>query len=790
MYSSKQIRQVVLKAEKSSVYAAARKYGIAYNTVRSWLEKYQQKKEQKNKSSNKPFADQNNETVFFTSSLKLSASKSSQKAVYLISAQELLSGYTIYCFTQDKINATKMFLENVLKKKIEQQEYSALLKLESCSGSLRQLMYQNQKKFQSLTDQINGAESLPQILALASCFNLFKANPGDPADAFFVAGINQSGLPDKLVILNSETIRLIRQQYQNRLNSSSGDFKQYTPENLSLISAVDLAEIETALFFKSVTFNPTPKENLQPSKRKSKQEEYRQLQAGSQSIINIQYKKITVTCFKEPIYLLSAYDLKSGLLNLCFTYESNKCNKALYLLYLNNFFTSCWLLNLQFATEIDLDGIQKADCKHIERMITWRINKLVSLLQQIIKDAKDAAEMLVKSFIFLVDYNLNINTSDYIHPPFVLENNISAFDFNNNTLMINSLSLNARNSILKVIEKSNKQAFALNDLSPEKLLKIYNYFASKKISNQPLEDKIIEEAGVLQLMGDLSRSESLLKVLLKDKSLDDTGRCVLYLSYGMQKFRSGDYSAACRYYRKGIVTARKLRDYKNEFSGLRNLCSLYLHQGMQDKAYRYLRLAQRVANRLDDISSYARYYFLSGHYYFAKQEYSQSAAEYKASADYAEKADLQSEYTNAITGLANCLMSLNKYKQALRYAKISVERNLTAGLKIPLAISYLTCAQCYSSLKMYMSAEVEILKQLAVLNDLNYPILEFQGRNLYINLLMEMDKKELAEKEFLKMKELVKQVDNIFLTKNFADLEKIFSGVLTQSGRVDIHDNS
>jgi len=790
MYSSKQIRQVVLKAEKSSVYAAARKYGIAYNTVRSWLEKYQQKKEQKNKSSHNPFADQNNETVFFTSSFKLSTRKSSQKAVYLISAQELLSGYTIYCFTQDKINATKLFLENVLKKKIEQQEYSVLLKFESSSGSLRQLMYQNQKKFQPLTDQIKGAESLPQILALASCFNLFKANSYDPADAFFVPGINQSGLPDKLVVLNSETIRRIRQEYQNRLNSASGDLKQFTPDNVSLISAADLTEIETTVFFKSVTFNPVPNENLQPSKRKCKQEKYRQLQAGSQSIINIQYKKITITCFKEPIYLLSAYDLKSGLLNLCFTYESNKCNKALYLLYLNNFFTSCGLENLQFVTEIDLDGIQKADCKHIERMITWRINKLVSLLQQIITESKDTAEMLVKSFIFLVDYNLNINTSDYIHPPFVLENNISAFDFNNNTLMINSLSLNARNSILKVIEKSNKQAFALKDLSPEKLLKIYNYFASKKISNQPLEDKIIEEAGVLQLMGDLSRSESLLKVLLKDKSLDDTGRCVLYLSYGMQKFRSGDYSAACRYYRKGIVTARKLRDLKNEFSGLRNLCSLYLHQGMQDKAYRYLRLAQRVANKLDDISSYARYYFLSGHYYFAKQEYSQSAAEYKASADYAEKADLQSEYTNALTGLANCLMSLNKYKQALRYAKISVERNLTAGLKIPLAISYLTCAQCYSSLKMYMSAEVEILKQLAVLNDLNYPILEFQGRNLYINLLMEMDKQELAEKEFLKMKELVKQVDNIFLTKNFADLEKIFSGVLTQSGRVDIHDNS
>lgn len=777
MYSSKLIRQVVQKAEKSSVYAASTKYGIAYNTVRNWLLKSQLKKEQKQQNALKSLPKEESETVFFTCSLKLADLHPNIPVTYLISAQELVSGYTIYCFTHNKINAVKEFVETILKQKIEQHNYSSLLKMEHSFGSLRQLMYQNQKKFQPLTDSLKRAESLSHILALANLFNIETSaglpKTADPVAAFFIPEINSQGQVEKLTLLNGEALTLILQEYQNSNCLNSAD------KILPIITDDLLFQSDLSAYFNHLPQTESMPEELQLSKRKSKQDEYRQLQKNSQTLINIQYKKIAVSCFEQPIYLLTAFDVKSGFLNLCFTHENNKSNKALYLLYLNSFFTSCGLENLQFVTEIDLDGIQKADCKNVERMISWRINKLAALLQQTITDAKDTAEMLVKSFIFLVDYNLNLNTGDFIHPPFVLENSISAFDFNNNTLMINSLSSNARKTILKVVEKSNKQTFAIKNLSPEKLLKIYNYFASQKISNQPLEDKIIEEAGVLQLMGDLSHSELLLKVLLKDKSLDDTGRCVLYISYGMQKFRSGEYTSACRFYRKAILLARKIQDYKNEFAGLRNLCALYLHQGKKEKSYRYLRLAQRVANKLNDNANYTRYYFLSGHYYYAKQEYTQSAAEYKLSAEYAEKSGLESEYTNAITGLANCFISLNKFKQALRYAKISIERNLAAGLKIPLAISYLTCAQCYYSLKMYLTAEVEIVKQLEVLKDLNYQILEFQGRNLYIKILLELDKKEQAVQEFLRMKELVKKIDNIYLLREFAGLEKEFATLLS-----------
>jgi len=744
LHPPKLIRQVIAEAEKKSISAAAQRYGIAYNTVSNWLKKKQLKQLKKQLVINETESKFDAFTIF-TVHHKITGLKLVLNQLYLISAQELSSGWTIYCFSYGQVNAVKCFLEYILYDLLQKQNFSYLLKFDSCKGTFRQLIYQRYKNFLPLTKMLQKAESLLQVLHAAHNFNQLNKNIDNLHKAplpFFIPKFSDFEQPQEIILLNTDSEIPVLKEFQTRTYFQNPDL---------LIQ-----------------------ENKATSQRKNKQTEYQKMLHDTGSVIAIQYRKMSIACFSQPIYLLAAYDLKNGLLNFCFTLENNKSNKALYLLYLNQFFSNCNLGDLRFTAGMELDGIQTVDCKKFSRMINWSINKTLPLLQKVISESQDTAEMLAKSFIFLADFNLNLKANASIHPPFMLDNSTAAFDFKNNNLMINSLSLNARNSIMKVMEKSRKQNYSGRVFSPEQLLKIYDYFSNQKIKDQSLENRIIEEAGVLQLMGDLSRSGALLKIMLKDKSLDLGSKCILYISCGMQKFRSGDYLAARRYYRKAIVGSRRIGDYQTELSGLRNICALYLHQGQTEKAYRYLRMAQKTAFKLNSDEHFTKFYFLSGHYYFAKQEYVQAATEYRLSMEYANKANLKNDYTNAVTGLANCFMNQNKYKQALRYAKISLSGNQAVGLKIPLAISHLTCAQCYAYLKMYQTAETEVLKQLQILKDVNYPVLEFQGRHFLIRLLLDQNRFKQAETEFGRLENTAKQIDNIFLLKDFNELKKIF----------------
>lgn len=510
----------------------------------------------------------------------------------------------------------------------------------------------------------------------------------------------------------------------------------------------------------------------QISHRRIRQKEFEQFAAESHTVISIQYKLIKTIFPDSPAYLLTAYDLNSGFFNFCYTREKNKSNKALYLLYLHDFFKSNGTADLLFITELKFAQIRTIQHQGFYRMIEGRVNKLVMELTKFIADSTDLSEMLLKSLVFLADRNLNLGKENLIHSPFVLEDNVSGFDFKNNSIMVNSVSRNANQSILNHKECLKKMQLNNYGISPEKLLRIYNFLNSRKIESRQLENKLLQDVGTMQLMGDLSKSEQFLELLLSHKSLSATGRNRLYLFCGLQKFRKGEYAAACKFYHKGISGSRKTDDLLTEFEGSVNFCSLYLHQGLPDRANQYLRIIKRLANRLNQDICYARSCFISGYYHFVRGDFSTAAAEYQQSAYYADKAGSPHDYTNAIAETANSFIDLKKYKKALRFAKIALKRNLVSGLKIPLAISYFYCATCYFYLNEYDLSREMVLKQLEVLAGLNYLIIEYLGRELYVRLLLATGNLEQAHTEFAVLEVMITRIDNHSFSESFNELAK------------------
>jgi len=507
-------------------------------------------------------------------------------------------------------------------------------------------------------------------------------------------------------------------------------------------------------------------------RRLLKQQAYAEFTANSDFLSSIQYKKINTASLELPKYILAAYDLKSGLFNFCFTYESNKNNKALYLLYLNDFYRSNRIINPVFITNLKLNGVKTAAHQGFNRMIEIRINKLLDRLESFIADNSDISQLLFKSFIFLADNNLSIGAEKLTHPPFVLEDNIANFDFRNNSLMINTISVNAQQSIMAQIAGLQKDQLNTSGLNSEQLLKIYDFFSSRKIDSKQLENKLIDDAGKMQLMGDLSKSDQFLQVLVKSKSLTDSGRIDLYLLSGMLKFRKSDYDAACKLYQKAVFCSRKSSNLKAEYQGLYNYCSLYLERGMSGKAYRYLRMVQRLAYQIKSDRRYAQSYFLAGMYHYVIENYALAAKNYQQAAEISEKIGEYNNCTNALSETANCFIELKQYKKAFKFAKIALDRNLANGLKIPLAISYFYCASACFHLGEFGQSREYILKQLDVLADSNYPVMEYPGRELYYKLLLVANEQKQASVEYVALQAMVAKITNTSIIASFTALEK------------------
>jgi len=524
----------------------------------------------------------------------------------------------------------------------------------------------------------------------------------------------------------------------------------------------------------SVVAPPVVSEPVEKPERRRllKQQAFLEFSAQSGFISGIQYKQIQTSSTELPGNILAAYDLKSGLFNFCFTYECNKNNKALYLLYLHDFYRQNGIANPVFITNMSLKGIQTASHQGFNRMIEIRINKLLGRLESFIADSVEMSELLYKSFIFLADNNLSIGADKLTHPPFVLEDNIANFDFRNNSLMINTISVNAQQSIVEQIAGLQKDQLNTSGLNSDQLLKIYGFFASRKIDSKQLESKLIKDAGTMQLMGDLSKSDQFLQILLKHKALTEDGRINLYLLCGMLKFRNSDYDAACKFYQKAVFYSRKMGNLDTEYHGLYNFCSLYLERGMPGKAYRYLRMVQRLANQIKSDRHYAQTSFLAGMYHYVIEDYTLAAKDYQQAADLSDKIGEYNNCTNALSETANCLIELKQYKKAFRFAKKALERNLVKGLKIPLAISYFYCASSCFHLCEYEQSREYILKQLEVLDGSSYPVMEYPGRELYYQLLLATNKREQAVKEYATLQEMVAKMANTSILASFAGLEK------------------
>jgi len=471
--------------------------------------------------------------------------------------------------------------------------------------------------------------------------------------------------------------------------------------------------------------------------------------ASLQPFAQVAVKYIQLNCTnKLPKWLIVAYDLKTGGLNLCFTSENNKSNKALYLLYINSFLQEKGNLVSSFISELQLDGINTHVETEFDRLILSHIKRALNPLISLLNNTLDIPELLTKSYIFLVDYNLTKKTDLYLHPPFVLDNNLTTFDFVNNTLMLKGLNEKVRSDILKITCEYHQHEHQLSEFSNERLLTINDYFIKHGMKNRYLEEKIVQDAANLQLMGELSRSELLLKSLLKNKELTADGRNALYLTYGQQKFHSGDYPSALRYYKKTVAGCKLTGNPQLEFTALRNMCTFWLYQDKDNKAYRYLRLAQRAAVKSGEDHLLARYYFLSGHYYCVRGEYKYSVQELEHAVFYSKQHPDSEEYPRIAYALANSLVYLKKYKEGLKFALQALSFFLKSGQKIPICVCYRTCAECNFAFGNTVEAEKNLRTALILLNDLNYPVVEFTIRELYTRMLLSCKRESEAKQQF------------------------------------------
>lgn len=769
MYSEKQIRKIIKKTEKSSIYQVAKECGVAYNTLRGWIKSYEVV----------PSSNLSNpksgilEGYLCHCSTKLHFNDMQINDLFLVSIMDTNTGNLIFCVTLKNAAKCKKILTSVQaahqgceSSKTEfVQEYQNLTK--------QQANYNFSKIIKPVAEIARKQQTIQDILIAASCQQLLVAQrlgrTPFPLVPFYVDNFSADNLPERIITLESAVSTVLKKYLQE--NAGSCDLSMFFNNVADLLPFKKLISSDAVEY---LNLNQLP--DLINRKPQAgivlKKQEFNQFTAGHNYMISVQYKKIDTGNHKLPVYLLVAYDLKNQFINCCFTYECNKSNKALYLLYLNNFFHSCQIMEVQFLTDLKMDEISSSSCRDFKRIIDSKISNLLKPLKQILKGSEEIPDMLIKSFIFLADHNISLNMADLTHPPFVLEDNISEFDFRDNALMINTLSTNARNTILEVAKEKRNREPGTHEMSVEKLLSIYKFFISQNIESNQLENRILEKAQMMQVMGDLNNSESLLKVLFEHKSLTAAGRNNLYISYGQQLFRSGQYDKACLFYKKAIQGSRKTQQLDTEFNGLMLTATLYLHQRMLDKTYRYLRLAQKVTVRLNEDKYFTKYHFTFASYYYARREYDLALAEYQLSAVHANQANSLNDYTNSISGIANCYLCLNKYKSAIKYAKIALARNLETGLKIPIVISYETCARCYYALKMYDQVEEQISRQLNILKDFNYPILEFNARELHIQQLLAQNKKTEVMIEFEKLKKLVKDIDNQILQKSFIELEK------------------
>jgi len=773
MYSKRTIRTILKKVAASSIYKVAKESGIAYSTICDWLAKNEIKLKRKaEKNSLLPIRPR---TDFFSISFTLSSKIPTAKVIYLVVVQDLISKDWIFCFTLSKNDAAKRFLENVIKNSFNQMKDGGKSDSEFQPAPLRQLRYQALKKFKPLIAVVPDFRSIHELLTAGSCFYLLQRPTDDflptRIEPFIITGFDRNQQPDKIIKLADSALKSINNLLDH---ADSLSFKNIINLSQSNITKEDLINLDPLTLFDHSSDIAIAK--LEPFTVESEKSAFTNQFAGLSAVIKIQFKKIFSQTTNLPGFLIVAYDIKRGIFNFCFTFEKNKSNKTLYLLYINHFYKSYGVEKPGFIVDLDLADINSFKNIENESAINWNISKIVAQLQSELDQNGSKADLIIKSSVFLAKSNSDLSDSLIIHPPFILEDIVSTFDFNKNQLLLNQFSLDVNNSVINVLQQND---FLHSDLlEKEKLLKLYNFLKNQKIDYPELNDKIIAETDTMQLSGDLPQSEMLLELMLKNSLLNSKCRGKLYATCGVQKFITGDTRSARSFFKKAITESRLCSDFITEFEALRNISGLYIYQGMLAKGYRYLRMAQKIINAINDNFVFTRFHFLLGHYYYKKNLFKQAAIQFENSAEYAKKAKLADDYTNSITGIANCLLKLNRPKQALKYAKKASQRYLSSNLKIPLAISYLTCSQCYTALKMERQAVGLMVEQMKVLKTINYPALEFQSWLYYIKLLLLQENKSKAREAFqeLSLKTSLTEIDNISLQKNFAELKKEFLG--------------
>ncbi|MBN1970440.1 MAG: tetratricopeptide repeat protein [Candidatus Delongbacteria bacterium] len=484
------------------------------------------------------------------------------------------------------------------------------------------------------------------------------------------------------------------------------------------------------------------------------------------STILIQIHSLNLNKFGMK-YVITAYDLKNNLLNMCFTFQRSKTGKILYMLFLNYLYSKLGIEQIQFVSDIKIDNIMITPYTKSFDYIRKRVKRKVKSMERWLDSAQNESDFKFKALIYLADYNFSLKHNIKFHMPFILDKNISFMNLFNKSIKIELVD--------KVSEKLIKEFSQVKlDLSSklknEKISKFYDYLNDNKFLGTKIKREFIENASMSQLMGDLNNSEYLLKIILKGSDLDEKSKILAMNAFGMLNFRKGNYSRAEKSYKMGLKLAKQSNENKLEFDILKNQCSMLIHQNKHLPLEKYIKNLEKLSRKIDENIYYSSFHYIAAHFYYAIGNLDMATQHYHMGIESIDEKDSSLSLSRLYAGLANCFVMKKMYKKALSNAMKALELSKKVNLKVQLLINQHTVALCYASLHNFKEAKIYIDKNLDILKELEYPILEYQTRELKIKIHMQLGMTALVKSEMKKIEKVYSTINNPYITNSYNQL--------------------
>lgn len=489
-----------------------------------------------------------------------------------------------------------------------------------------------------------------------------------------------------------------------------------------------------------------------------------------------------------PSYLLTAVDLKSGLVSSAYTYENSPISTRIFIDYIKGILKEN---RVQMDSVNFVYGKRQNIIRDIKRIyefdqiigekiefdtITDELinSKLNTILGTKIKEIKSKVleeevfisqkHLLFKTYLYQIFSNnyekngsndfedltvkevIKLNNSKvknemFFIAPIICENYLN--DYISNKLDIGYIGLHkadkerVQDEISGFIEKNSivDSKFEVEEILKKyelRLLLLGNKDNDKSKKNHLLQKTILDEkVNFLRYIGKWEKADLLYIDLLKrvERDKNKFSKVKILLEFAYLNFQRNSYDIAIFNYKKGLSIA-KIHNY-TEFILQANyqLASLYLRINEYKKSKQYVNRTLLLAKKVKDMDALCRIYDMMGKKYYHEQRYDMAALEYQKMYDLLKRQDEENTLFLgvAIGNLAIMYKDSKNYSEALKYVKEGIKLANKSNNKLQKLLALGNEGNIYIELKHFEKAKKSFEEQAQIAIKMGNNIAAIQG---------------------------------------------------------------